>query len=231
MNQNMKQQIYANIADSITEKIKNGFYKPDEKLPSERELSAYYDVSVSTIQKALKTLIGQNYIYSVERLGYYVMPPKPNEYIFYYEDNILSDNSTIKEISKPAIFLNDSELVELLGIKLNAILYRKYKIRSKTLIQYMEHYVFVQKHSLASLSRKIDSQSILENIEKYSAKHSIEVSSEYLYESGIQNISIKVDKPFFLITKKSYDQYGKLISYLKNYYEFNEFKLDAASEF
>lgn len=227
----MKQQIYANIADSIAEKIINGFYQPDEKLPSERELGAYYNVSISTIQKALNKLIGQNYIYSVERFGYYVNPPKPNEYIFYYYDNIILDNSAIKEISQPVAFLNDSELVELLGIKLNAILYRKYKIRSKTLIQYMEHYIFVQKNSFDALSKKVDSESMLENIEKYSAKNTIEISSEYLNESLIQNIPIKLDKPFFVIIKRSYDQYGKLISCLKNYYQFNEFKLDAASEF
>ena len=46
--------------------------KPDEKLPSVRELAAMIKINPNTIQKAYKSLEENNYIYTVKGVGNFV---------------------------------------------------------------------------------------------------------------------------------------------------------------
>ena len=228
----MKQQIYANIADDIIKKIQGGTYKADEKLPSERNLSDYYDASISSIKKALKKLIDLQYIYSVERSGYFVMPPKFDEYIFYYNDKFLDNLFITQEYTKPVKYVQNISIDNLHSdVPLCALLFVSYKVSSKTLMNYEEKYLFIQKNTLKSIKNHITSQFICDNIEKYST------NSEIFIETDIFNISLsepfifKPDIPFFKITKKSYDKYGKIVGCNINYYNFNNFNIKCFSEY
>lgn len=62
------QQIYRGIKESILE----GRLKPDEKLPSKRELATQIKVSINSVVNAYEQLLAEGYIYTTERRGYYV---------------------------------------------------------------------------------------------------------------------------------------------------------------
>lgn len=47
---------YEQIAADITERIRSGEFEPGAKLPSYAQLSAHYEVSVTTAQMAIRTL-------------------------------------------------------------------------------------------------------------------------------------------------------------------------------
>lgn len=64
--------LYEHIYEEIKNDILNGKYKNGSKLPSKRNLSEQYSVSVITVENALSQLIAEGYINPVERSGYYV---------------------------------------------------------------------------------------------------------------------------------------------------------------
>lgn len=50
----MKSPLYKSLAYSLKEDILNGFLKPGDKLPPQRELADYLDINLSTITRAFK---------------------------------------------------------------------------------------------------------------------------------------------------------------------------------
>ena len=64
--------IYEQIYDEIIRLIFSKSLKPDEKLPSVRELASMIRINPNTIQKAYKSLEEDNYIYTVKGVGNFV---------------------------------------------------------------------------------------------------------------------------------------------------------------
>lgn len=63
---------HAQISQWLREQITSGEYAPDEKLPSENELSNKFDVSRVTIRRALQSLESEEMIYRCQGLGSFV---------------------------------------------------------------------------------------------------------------------------------------------------------------
>lgn len=65
----MRQTKYAQIYQELSEKIQDGTYKPNSKLPSENELSETYGTSRETIRKALNLLSQNGLIQKIKARG------------------------------------------------------------------------------------------------------------------------------------------------------------------
>lgn len=63
---------YRRIADTLTRSIRSGALEVGGRMPSERELSAEFGVSRMTARGALKALVDQGLVASVEAKGYFV---------------------------------------------------------------------------------------------------------------------------------------------------------------
>ena len=74
--------MYRQIADTIREKIRNGEYKVGEALPTEAQLREDFSVSRVTIRQALKLLIENEELKSVQGSGTYVKESKVNYDIY-----------------------------------------------------------------------------------------------------------------------------------------------------
>ena len=61
--------IYEQIMDELRKMIISGVFKPDEKLPSVRELAQQLAINPNTIQRAYRELEISGYIYSVAGKG------------------------------------------------------------------------------------------------------------------------------------------------------------------
>ena len=66
--------LYLCLYAFIRKDIESGILKPNEKLPSKRNLAEHLHISVITVQNAYTQLIVEGYIYPVARKGYYVVP-------------------------------------------------------------------------------------------------------------------------------------------------------------
>lgn len=71
--------LHEQIESGIKELIISGILKPEEKLPSVRELSVSLTVNPNTVQKAYKLLENNGFIYSVKAKGNFVAPVEKGE--------------------------------------------------------------------------------------------------------------------------------------------------------
>ncbi|MCO4486924.1 PLP-dependent aminotransferase family protein [Streptococcus infantarius] len=67
---------YQEILTTIIDQIENGKLHKGERIPSIRRLSQKFHCSKDTVQRALLELKFKNYIYAVEKSGYYVLEGK-----------------------------------------------------------------------------------------------------------------------------------------------------------
>lgn len=72
-----RRPIYEQVIDQFKELIIAGVMKPEDKIPSVRELAKQLTINPNTIQKAYRELESQGYIYTVSGLGSFISsPPK-----------------------------------------------------------------------------------------------------------------------------------------------------------
>lgn len=64
--------MYKQVADQIKDAIASGQLKPDDKLPSIREMSVELKISIITIKRAYSDLENENYIYTRPGMGSFV---------------------------------------------------------------------------------------------------------------------------------------------------------------
>lgn len=67
--------LYEQIKERIKYLIISGVVKPDDKIPSVRELAQTLTINPNTIQKAYKDLETEGAIYSVKGKGNFIAPP------------------------------------------------------------------------------------------------------------------------------------------------------------
>ena len=67
-----RKPIYEQIIESVKSSVVKGFMKPDEALPSVRQLSSELAINPNTIQKAYAELERQGIVYSVPGKGSFV---------------------------------------------------------------------------------------------------------------------------------------------------------------
>ncbi len=63
---------YWKLMSELKQKIVDGYYQSGDKMPSENELAAVYQVSRHTVRKALAILEHEGYIYAVHGKGTFV---------------------------------------------------------------------------------------------------------------------------------------------------------------
>ena len=65
--------IFQQIAQIIRNDIVEGQIKEGEKVPSENELSNFYNINRATVRKGLQTLVDEEIIYKKRGIGMFVM--------------------------------------------------------------------------------------------------------------------------------------------------------------
>lgn len=113
---NSSKAIYEQIYDEMTRLILSKALKPDEKMPSVRELAAMIKINPNTIQKAYKSLEEDNYIYTVKGKGNFVKNADElrSVQIKTMEEKLSSTIKSLKELG-----LEDEEVIRLVKNILN----------------------------------------------------------------------------------------------------------------
>lgn len=139
---------YLEIANHIQSLIKQEILKPDEKLPSKRRLASSLNVSTNTIMHAYITLLDSQWIYAVEKKGYFVsqinkvtkpfVETKENKQGFIYDFTTKNNDTTLfpkslwkrlyKEVLANDDFLSKTPGAGLLSLR-NAIAKHLYENR------------------------------------------------------------------------------------------------------
>lgn len=113
---NNPKAIYEQVYDEITRLIMSKVLKPDEKLPSVRELAAMIKINPNTIQKAYKGLEEDNYIYTVKGIGNFVKNSEElrSIHIKKMEEKLMDALISLKNLG-----LKDDYIIEMVNKILN----------------------------------------------------------------------------------------------------------------
>ena len=71
--------LYQQIAKIMRQRIADGTYEPNRRIPSENEISQIFNVSRPTARAALKLLIDEQLVTPVRGKGTFVKPPPPDQ--------------------------------------------------------------------------------------------------------------------------------------------------------
>jgi GntR family transcriptional regulator len=104
------QAIYLQIADYVSEKILLKEWKPEERIPSVRELAVQLEVNPNTVMRTFDFLQQQEIIYNQRGIGYFVAPVA-------YKNALQYRKNEFGEKDLPAIFRN----LYLLGMELDEL--------------------------------------------------------------------------------------------------------------
>ena len=111
--------MYRQIAHDIKQQIEQGTLSPGDALPTEAQLREDYAVSRVTVRQALKLLIDQDVVESIQGSGTYVKEVKVNYDIYqmtsFYE-KLSTDTKSYSEILAFEIMQPDISIAEILSI-------------------------------------------------------------------------------------------------------------------
>ncbi|MCE4051502.1 MULTISPECIES: GntR family transcriptional regulator [Bacillaceae] len=96
---------YREIADSLEKDIREGIFDASNKLPTEEELAKQFEVSRSTVRKAVTQLVNRGYIYQVQGSGMFLRKKSETDYI-----NLGSLRGLTKDLSAKTI---ETKILEL----------------------------------------------------------------------------------------------------------------------
>ncbi len=107
---NSTKSIYEQIYDEFVRLITTRVLKPDEKLPSVRELATTVRINPNTIQKAYKLLESKKFIYSIPGKGNFVAK---NDKVVLAETKVIEENfkKDIRKLKKLGV--GDDRIISL----------------------------------------------------------------------------------------------------------------------
>jgi DNA-binding transcriptional regulator YhcF (GntR family) len=74
MNYSTTQSIFIQIADQICDRVLNGEYQSDSRIPSVRELAIEMEVNPNTVMRSFERLQNHEIIYNKRGIGYFISP-------------------------------------------------------------------------------------------------------------------------------------------------------------
>ncbi len=126
--------LYIQVYKSILALIKNGEYKENTALPSERELCDKYFVSRSTIRQTISLLKEAGLVYAVQGKGTFIKPQvfiQPLTKVYSFTDTLKNDNVIIQnkiiEYNKENL---DTTLAKITGYNENSTFHKLTRLRS-----------------------------------------------------------------------------------------------------
>lgn len=96
--------LHEQIEEGIKDLIINGVLKPEDKLPSVRELSVTLTINPNTVQRAYKQLETDGFIYSVKAKGNFVSHSAETR----DKNRIKEIYSQINTLTKELVFMGES---------------------------------------------------------------------------------------------------------------------------
>lgn len=113
---NSSKALYEQIYDEISRLILSKVLKPNEQLPSVRELAALIKVNPNTIQKAYKSLENDNYIYTVKGKGNFIKSANElkNLHVQKVNEELYSTIKFLKEVG-----LSNDDIIDIIKNILN----------------------------------------------------------------------------------------------------------------
>ena len=147
--------LYISIYQELLHDIQSGKYIENEPLPSEESLCRSYNVSRTTVHKALDMLKDADVVYSVQGNGAYVKPhmfAQPLSKFYSFTDSLKSINILIQnEIIDCTIVRADKGLSVATGYPVGTVFHKLIRLRSAKEYPLMIETTYLPKNRFMSL--------------------------------------------------------------------------------
>ena len=112
---------YYQLEGFLRERIENKTWKPGQKIPSEAELCAVYDVSRTVVRQALNALVQEGVLYRRKGKGTFVAEPKIRESLVqhltgFYEDTVALGLKPSTKVLQQEVIPAPPKIAEALGL-------------------------------------------------------------------------------------------------------------------
>ncbi|MFW5890953.1 MAG: GntR family transcriptional regulator [bacterium] len=139
--------LYYQLKQIIKNKIENGEYKENEKLPSESKFCSKYNISRSTVRQALTELENEDYIYKIHGKGSYVSPKRVEQYLLKFYSFTDEMKKIGKEPSSKVINFEvincDKKIAKKLSLEIGEKIYKFSRLRLADDIPMMLEYTYL----------------------------------------------------------------------------------------
>ena len=223
-----EEPFYQKVRNDLEEKIKSGFYRHGEYLPSEGKLETLYKVSRTTVRNAVRDLIDDGYLTIVRGKGTKVTSSMLNARL----PNLVSFTDIIRQqgltpslpVAKIQKLYPTKEISQNLRISLQEPVYEIYRVRAVDDEPITIHVSYipcklVPDFDLSVLKEKQSLYRMLEEDYGIIPNMSEDSISAVLADAAIAKaLHIEKGYPILKIEKTTYDQNNNLFEYGHTYY-------------
>ncbi|MFO7842011.1 MAG: GntR family transcriptional regulator [Fidelibacterota bacterium] len=216
--------IYYQLQELLVGKIESGEFSPGDKLPSENELAAQYEISRNTAQKAIRALVNWGLAQRIQGKGTFVC----NKSVTLSITASLSMTSQIIGLNKEP----RSHLLQSKEIEASYDIAKKLKIKKDDPVYMIQRVRFVDEMPLmlqtsyiplgflpGLLEKELEDSSLMEIITRdYGVR--IENASEIMRAVSVtkfegEMLNIAEDSPAFLLQRQTFLKSGDVLEYAK----------------
>ena len=224
--------LYKQLKDLILKEIEEGRLKPNQKIPTELELSERYQISRMTVRKSLAQLVDEGILAKKQGKGTFVQAPKmtedlssPNSFTNLCKRNgKVPGGRTLKFILEEA---TDRDMKEL-KLEPGEQVIRVERLRLADNMPVMLENLYFPGHLKNILVENLDDTSLYQILhDKYglvtgNSVMEFEISEANSYEAAL--MEIRAGSPLLLVREIVYDQYGQPLHRTKSLLRGDKFK-------
>lgn len=207
--------LYKQLKNLILEEIEKGILKPNQKIPTELEMSEKYQISRMTVRKAMAELVEEDVLAKKQGKGTFVREPKMTEDLsnansftkLCRRNGKVPGGKTLKFVmSEPT----DRDIKEL-NLKEGEKVIRIERMRTADDVPVMLENLYFPGHLKDIMVENLDDVSLYQLLhEKYglaagNSVMEIEISECTAYEASV--LKIKKGSPLMLVREIVYDQF------------------------
>lgn len=224
--------LYYQIKSRLLEAIESGTLKPGDRVPSERELTAQFEVSRMTARQALTELETQGYLYRVQGKGTFVSTPK-------LEQRLMQLTSFTEEMHRrglePGSRVISAAHVEAgrkvaraLAISQSATVVRLERLRLAGGIPMAVEISHVDGARLPGLAiSDLNDRSLYQIFEQHDirlsrATQSLEAVAANAYEAEL--LHVREGAPLLMLERTSFDDHDQPVEYVKSLYRGDRYR-------
>lgn len=229
---------YVEISNDIRNKIIDGEYLPNQRLPFEKEICEEYNSSKMTVKKALDILVSEGLLVKRRGSGTFVKDINPKE-----RDNLIAstqfrglssfyvNHKVESEIIEYKVINPDKDIAKRLLVTEEDFVYKIIRVRAVDGVPVVLEKMYMPIEIIPGLKKKHLHGSIYEYIERIlnlkiqSAHRTITVKKSTEYEQKYLNV--KENDPLGIIEQVAYLDNGQAFEYSIVTHRCEEFKVNS----
>jgi len=232
INKNSPLPLYYQLKESILEAIKNEEIVVGEKIPSERELAEYHNISRMTVKKAVDILVNNDYLIKKQGRGTFVSNYKESysispllSFTKEMEKKGLNYKNKILNFSK----IKDKKIAKKLNLKENDEFFKIERLRLIENKPFLLEKTYLSTKKIADLKKEdLKTNSLFKLIKnKYNIKlknAEAEIEAVILNDQVAKKMKVKEGMLGLYFEQISRDENDEIIEYTSAYYRNDNYK-------